>query len=139
MTNFFNKKVTIYNDIPADGVNARRWDRYVIDKCNIQGGYINRTDGTITNIVNAQSVITKDVERYKNPKEYAQLPVFERENYFTAQVGDFIVFGEVDDIVSTAQEFSQLQQKYKDNGIRVSSVQDYIYGMSTDNVTFTNA
>lgn len=139
MTNFFNKKVTIYNDIPADGVNARRWDRCVIDKCNIQGGYINRTDGTITNIVNAQSVITKDVEHYKKPKEYAQLPVFERENFFTAQVGDFIVFGEVDDVVSTAQEFSQLQQKYKDNGIRVSSVQDYIYGMSTDNVTFTNA
>lgn len=139
MTDFFNKKATIYNDIPADGVNARRWDRCIIDKCNIQGGYINRTDGTITNIVNAQSVITKDVEHYKNPKEYAKLPIFERENFFTAQVGDFIVFGEVDDVVSTAQEFSQLQQKYKDNGIRVSSVQDYIYGMSTDNVTFTNA
>ena len=35
-TDLFNSKVTIYNDIPSDGVNARRFDRFVIDLCNIQ-------------------------------------------------------------------------------------------------------
>ena len=30
-TDLFNQKVTIYNDIPSDGVTERRFDRFVID------------------------------------------------------------------------------------------------------------
>ena len=138
MTDFFTQKVTIYNDIPSDGVNARRFDRFVIDKCNIQGGIVSKADGTIENIVNAVTVISKDIDRYKAPLEYAKLPVDIRENFYTAQVGDFIVLSEVDDIVTTSREFAELQEKYKDNGIVVRSVSANIHGMSVDNVTITN-
>ncbi len=138
MTDFWNQKVTIYNDIPADAVNQRRFDRFVIDRCNIQGGIVSKADGTIENIVNAVTVISKDVDRYKEPLEYAKLPVDIRENFYTAQVGDFIVLSEVDDIVTTSREFAELQEKYKDNGIVVRSVSANIHGMSVDNVTMTN-
>jgi hypothetical protein len=110
----------------------------VIDKCNIQGGLVNEANGTITNIVNAKSVITRDVNRYKTPLEYAELPVDIRGDYYTAQIGDFVVFAEVDDVVTTASEFSQLQTKYRNNGMKITSVSANIFGLSVDNITMTN-
>ena len=138
MTDLYTQKVTIYNDIPKNAVEERHFDKFVIDKCNIQGGLVNEANGTITNIVNAKSVITRDVNRYKTPLEYAELPVDLRVDYYTAQIGDFVVFAEVDDIVTTASEFSQLQSKYKNNGMKITSVSANIFGLSVDNVTMTN-
>ena len=138
MTDLWNQKVTIFNDIPADVVNDRRFDRFVIEKCNIQGGIVSRADGTIEKIVNAVTVITKDIDHYKQPFEYAKLPVDLKENFYTLQVGDFLVLSEVDDIVTTSREFAELQNKYSDNGIVVRSVSPNIHGMSVDNVTITN-
>lgn len=138
MTDLWRQKVTIYNDIPADAVNGRRFDRFVIDKCNIQGGIVSRANGTIENIVNAVTVITKDTAHYKSPPEYAKLPVDEKENFYTAQVGDFIVLSEADDIVTTSREFAELQSKYANNGIVVRSVSANIHGMSVDNITVAN-
>lgn len=138
LTDLYTQKVTIYNNIPKNAVEERHFDKFVIDKCNIQGGLVNEANGTITNIVNAKSVITRDVSRYKTPLEYAEIPVDLRVDYYTAQIGDFIVFGEVDDIVTTASEFSQLQSKYKNNGMKITSVSANIFGLSVDNVTMTN-
>ena len=138
MRNLWKQKVTIYNDVPKTAVEDRHFDRFVIDKCNIQGGIVSKTDGTVENIVNAVSVITKDATRFKQPMEYAKLPVDIRETFYTVQVGDFIVLSEVEDIVTTSREFAELQEKYKDNGIVVRSVSANIHGMSVDNVTITN-
>ena len=138
MTDLWKQKVTVYNDIPKNSVEDRHFDRFVIDKCNIQGGIVSKADGTIENIVNAVTVISKDVDRYKASLDYAKLPVDIRENFYTVQVGDFIVLSEVDDIVTTSREFAELQEKYKDNGIVVRSVSANIHGMSVDNVTIAN-
>ena len=105
---------------------------------NCAGGIVSKADGTIENIVNAVTVITKDVDHYKQPMEYAKLPVDMKEDFYTVQVGDFIVLAEVDDIVTTSREFAELQEKYKDNGIVVRSVSANIHGMSVDNVSITN-
>ena len=138
MTDLWKQKVAIYNAIPKTAVEERHFDRFVIDKCNIQGGIVSKADGTIENIVNAVTVISKDVDRYKTPLEYVKLPVDIRENFYTAQVGDFIVLSEVEDVVTTSREFAELQEKYKDNGIVVRSVSANIRGMSVDNVNMTN-
>ena len=136
---FFVKKVTIYNDIPADSVNSRRFDRFVIEKCNIQKGMLQNADGTIEKVVNAQTIITKDIEHYKTPYEYYKLPADEKDKYFTANVNDFVVLAEVDDIVTTSKEFQELQRKYKDNGFLITAVNEYIHGMSVDNVQIIHA
>lgn len=138
MTDLFTKKVTIYNDIPKTAVEERHFDRFVIDLCNIQGGVVSKTDGTIENIVNAQTIITRDVKRYKSPLEYASIPVDLREEFFTVQIGDFIVFDEIEDIVTTSREFAELQSKYADNGMVVRSVSANINGTSVDNVSMSN-
>ncbi len=138
MTDLWKQKVTIYNDIPADAVNDRRFDRFVIDKCNIQGGIVSKADGTIENIVNAITVITKDIDRYKTPSSYKNIPLDLAGNVYTVQVGDFVVLAEVDDAVTTSREFAQLQQKYANNGFVVRTVSAYINGMDVDNVQFAN-
>ena len=137
-TDLWRHKVTIYNDIQADAVNERRFDRFVIEKCNIQGGIVSKADGTIENIVNAVTVITKDIDHYKSPLEYAQLPVDMKEYFYTVQLGDFIVFADIDDVVTTSREFAELQIKYANNGMVVRSVSPSINGMSVDNVTIAN-
>lgn len=139
LTDQFSKKVTIYNDIPSDGVNPRRFDRFVIRKCTIQGGYVEKADGTIQNIANAKNIITKDIEHYKEPIEYAKLPQDVKDNYYTVQIDDFIVFGEVFDVVTTSKEFEALQKKYSKNGFSVTEVTTNIFGLNADNITITNA
>ena len=138
MTNLWKQKVTIYNDIPANAVEDRHFDKFVVEMCNIQGGIVSKADGTIENIVNAVTVISKDVARYKPPLEYAKLPVDIREGFYTVQVGDFVVLAEVDDVVTTSREYGDLQKKYADNGIVVRSVSANIHRMSVDNVIITN-
>lgn len=138
MTNLWDKKVTIYNDIPKTAVKERHFDRFVIDLCNIQGGIISKADGTVENIVNAITVITKDVKRYKEPSEHKNIPADLRKEYFTVKIGDFVVLGEVDDEITDSQEYAELQKKYKDNGFVVRSVSPNIHGMAVDNVTMTN-
>ena len=139
MTDLWKQKVTIYNDIPKTAVEDRHFDRFVIDKCNIQKGVLQKADGTIEKVVNAQTIITKDIEHYKTPLEYALLQADEKDKYFTANVNDFVVLAEVDDVVTTSREFQDLQSKYKSNGFSVTAVNEYIHGMAVDNVQIIHA
>lgn len=139
MTDFFDKKVTIYNDIPADGVNDRRFNRFVIDKCNIQNGILQSADGTIEKVINSQSIATKDIAHYKPYLKYIQLAEDEKKRFFTARINDFVVLDEVDDVVTTSREFQELQSKYKDNGFSVTAVNEYIFGLPVDNVQIIHA
>lgn len=139
-TDLFNSKVTIYNDIPSDGVNARRFDRFVIDLCNIQKGVLQNADGTIEKVVNAITIITKDTEHYKPFLEYRYLPIDEKEKCYTVQVNDVVIFGEVDDVATTRKELDKLlETKYKNNGFLVTAVNEYIHGMAVDNVQIIHA
>lgn len=139
MTDLWDFKVTIYNDIADNGVEARHFDRFVIDRCSIQGGLVSRADGTIENIVNATTVWTKNVEDYRTPREYTFIPTDLREQYYTVQVGDFVVFGEVEDVVVDSRDFANLQKKYENNGFKVTSISYNKNNMAVDNLSFTNA
>lgn len=139
MTDKFKRKVTIYNDIPFDGVNLRRFDRFVIDKCFIYNQLSERADSTINKIVNTQNVVTKDINHYKPPMEYKQLPQDKRQQFYTVSPNDFVVLAEVDDVVITPEEFQDLQKKYKNNGFLVTAVNVSIFGMNVDNVHIMHA
>ena len=130
MVNVFDKKITIYNDIASDGVNARRFDRFVVEKCMIYNQATESSDGTIQKVINSQNVITKDVERYKSPLEYARLPADEKEKFFTVQV---------DDVVTTSREFQNLRDKYAKNGFSVTAVNASVYGLKVDNIQIIHA
>lgn len=138
MTEWFNRTVTIYNVIAKTATEDKHYDRHIVQKCNIQRGDTATLNGTIVNIVNATVLITKDTERYKEPMYYMEISKDLRQKYYTAQIGDFIVFDEVEDEVTTSAEFQDLQNKYKNNGMIVRTVSPTIYGMSVDNVQFSN-
>lgn len=138
LTDFYKDKVTIYNDIPATALEARHFDRFVIDLCNIQGQFVERANGTIRNVVNGKTVYTKDLGAYLPPDEYVLLPVDQRDGHYTARVGDFVVFGEVEDVVEDSADFTRLQQKYRDNGFKIVTVAENIRGMDVDHVMMTN-
>ena len=137
--NKFFQKVTIYNNVDETVAEGRHWDRFVIEKCLVYSGFSEGTDGTVQTIANAKNIITKDVMRYKSPVEYALLPVDQRENYFTVQIDYFVVFGEVEDEVTTPIEWRNLQEKYKKNGMSITTVNPYVFGTLTDNITISNA
>lgn len=139
MIDKYTQKVTIYNDIPSDGVNLRRFDRFVISKCFIYNGLSESGDGTIQKVINAQNVITIDVEHYKSPTEYLGLASDEKDNFYTVQVDDFVVLGEVEDVITNSREFQLLQQKYKNIGFSVTAVEPNIHGMPKDNIQITHA
>ena len=139
MTDLWQNRITIYNDMPSTATEERHFRRFVIDRCNIQGGIVSKADGTIENIVNAMTVIIRDVDKYKSPSDFRYTPVDQRDGYYTVQIGDFIVFDDVDDVIETSREFADLQEKYKNNGIVVRSVSVNIHGMNVDNITVTNA
>lgn len=135
----YTDKITIYNDIPSDGVNPRRFDRFVVDKCLIYNQMTENADGTIQRVINAQNVITKDTEHYKSPSDYRRLPVDEKEKHYTVQVDDFVVLAEVDDVVDSGREFQELQEKYRDNGFSVTAVSAYLKGTNTNNIHIMHA
>lgn len=135
----FTDKVTIYNDIASDGVNPRRFDRFVIDKCLVYEQLTEDADSTIAKKINARNVVTMDTEHYKSPLEYARLPADLKEQYYTVQVDDFVVLAEVDDVVTTSREFQELQEKYKNNGFSVTAVSAYLKGTNTNNIHIMHA
>ena len=68
------------------------------------------------------------------------MPIDEKENYYTVQVNDIVIFGEVDDVATTRKELdSLLETKYKNNGFLVTAVNEYIHGMAVDNVQIIHA
>lgn len=138
MTDIFTEKVTLFHDNSASG-SSRSFVRVVIDKCQISGLTVEKNNSTVRNVVNAKTVISKDIARYKSPVEYENLEENEKSKFYSVSAGDFVVFGEVKDTVSNATEFAQVQSKYKHNGMKVISVNAIINGMEVDNITMTNA
>ena len=140
MTDLYTKKITIYSDIAKTIVEPRHWDRRVIDRCMVYSGTAESNRENIIQVVsNATTVIIRDVNRYRTPAEYAHIPVDQREQWYTVQPDDFIVFDEVFDVVTNASEWAELQKKYKSNGMSVTTVNPFVFGLTTDNISISNA
>lgn len=138
MTDLFVDTVTIFNDIPATDSTPRIFTKHLMKKCSISRGTVEAIDGTIRRIQNSITVITKDIEHYEEPETYAKSSQNSRIEHFTVKTGDYIVLGVCEDTVTNAQEFAELQVKYKDNGFKVITVNPSIKGMSVDNILISN-
>ena len=64
-------------------------------------------------VLHTITITTKDTEHYKPSLEYRYLPIDEKEKYYTVQVNDVVIFGEVDDVATTRRELDALlEEKY---------------------------
>lgn len=132
MINFNTETFTIINQIPTsqDVSKKIKWIKHTIDKCSKHDGIYDKTNNQMINRVNTWTAYIGDWQSYKKPSwnnGYYSLADDEKENFFTINIGDLIIFDTIDDTTpTTLQEFKDLCDKYRDNGGTVSNTQAYI-------------
>ena len=131
LSDLHNETFTIINQIPKSADTAAKvaWKKHTLKKCGKQTGIYDRTSGTMVYKANTFTAYIFDWESYKpaNWSDGGYYTLADKDDYFTVNIGDLIVFADITDPVpTTLQEFQTLVTKYKDNGGTVSSAQTYI-------------
>lgn len=135
MSNLFSETFTIINQVPISQTNPdktkTKYKKHYIHKCDRRDGIFDRSSGTMAYKANAWTVWCKEWQKYKppiwTPDGYYALGDDEKDDYFTANVGDLVIFAEIPDVEpTTVQEFQALVNKYRDNGGTITQAQSYI-------------
>lgn len=133
LSNLHRETFTIINQIPQSASIATKtaWKKHILTKCGKQNGLYDKSSGTMIYRANSWTAYIFDWQGYKQPNwldgGYYMLSDEEKDNYFTANVGDLLIFGEIPDAApTTIQEFNALATKYKDNGGIITGNEVYI-------------
>lgn len=135
MSDLFSETFTIINQVPISQTNPdktkTKYKKHFIHNCGKRNGIFDKSNGTMAYRANAWTVWCKDWKLYKPPiwtdDGYYTLGDDEKDDFFTANVGDLVVFAEIPDVEpTTVQEFQTLVTKYKDNGGTITQAQSYI-------------
>lgn len=93
---FKNADITIYNRYYDNSKGTDMYKRTVIKDVNWQ----NKKTGTVSNsgllLADSTLIFIDNLENYISPKRFAKLQPSEIGDYFTFQIGDKVVKGEVD-------------------------------------------
>lgn len=124
---------TIINQIPISQSVATKagWKKHKLKNCGRRDGLYDKSSGQMFYKDNTWTAYAGDWQRYKKPlwneDGYYSLKESEQEQYFTANVGDLLIFSDIpDDAPTTLQEFNILRDKYKNNGGIVTAAEVYI-------------
>ncbi len=133
LSNLNGKVFTIINQIPTSASVAAKtgWKKYRLTDCGKRDGLYDKSSGTMAYKANTWTAYINDWQQYKTPTwlddGYYALPENEKSNYFTANVGDLLIFADItDDAPTTLQEFNALRDKYKDMGGIIAGQEVYI-------------
>lgn len=133
LTEFNGETYTIINRIPKSAGTAEtaRFQKYTLNHCGRQGGIYDRTSGQMFYKANTWTVYLCDWQTFRPPNwmdgGYYALSESEQEKYFTANVGDLLIFADVSDAApASISEFSALAAKYKDCGGMITGTEVYI-------------
>lgn len=128
-----NETFTIINQIPqAPNVATKiKWKKRTLKGCDKKDGIYDKTSGTMVYKANSFTAFVSDWKHYKAPNwlegGFYSLADVDKSGYYTANVGDLIIFANIpDEEPTTIQEFNSLAQKYKDLGGTISGVNVYI-------------
>lgn len=120
---FKNADITIYNRYYDNSIGADMYKRTVIKEVNWQ----NKKTGTVSNngllLADSTLIFIDKLENYISPKKFAKLQPSEMGDYFTFQIGDKIVKGEVEFEITGIKpcRISDLENEF-DDVIDVKSV-----------------
>ena len=133
LSNLNNQVFTIINQIPtSQGVATKTaWKKYRLDNCGKKDGLYDKSNGTMAYKANTWTAFIYNWQQYKPPlwvdNGYYTLTDEEKADYFTANVGDLVIFSDVfDDAPTTTQEFNALRDKYKDMGGIITGAEEHI-------------
>lgn len=128
-----NETFTIINQIPqAPNIATKsRWKKNVLRNCDKKDGLLDKSSGTMVYKANTFTVFLTEWQNYKAPtwfeNGYYSMADVDKNGYYTANVGDLIIFADIpDETPTTTAEFTALTQKYKDIGGLISGVNVYI-------------
>lgn len=120
---FKNTNITIYNRYYDNSIGADKYKRTVIKDVNWQ----NKRNGTVSNngllLADSTLIFIDKLNNYMSPKKFSKLHPSEMEDYFTLQVGDKIVKGEVEFEITGAKPYrlSDLENEF-DDVVNIKSV-----------------
>lgn len=133
LSNLNHETFTIINQIPQapDIATKRAWTKYTLKECDKKDGLYDKSSGTMIYKANSFTAYVYDWEHYKPPvwleNGYYKLADVDKGEFYTANVGDLIIFADIPDIApTTTAEFAALTQKYRDIGGIISGVNVYI-------------
>lgn len=133
LSNFRNETFTIINQIPqsASVATKRVWKKYTLTGCDKKDGIYDKSSGTMIYKANSFTAYISDWEHFKNPTwlsgGFYSLTDDKKVNYYTANVGDLIIFSKIPDETPTSStEFNALVNKYKDIGGIITGVNVFI-------------
>jgi hypothetical protein len=133
LSNLNSQVFTIINQIPQSQTAAAKasWTKYRLSDCGKRDGLYDKSSGTMAYKANTWTAYIKNWQQYKAPSwldgGYYVLPEEEKAQYYTANVGDLLIFADIpDDVPTTLQEFNALRDKYKDMGGIITGTEAYI-------------
>ena len=128
LSNLNNQVFTIINQIPTSQTVSTKvaWEKYRLDKCGKSDGLRDESSKTMAYKANTWTAYIGNWQEYKPPTwlddGYYALSDDEKAEYYTANVGDLLIFADIpDETPTTLQEFNALRDKYKDIGGIITS------------------
>lgn len=128
-----DKTFTIINRIPTSASNAQiiGWKKHTLHNCDMQDGIFDKSSQAMIYRANTWTAWLDKWDKYKAPNwldgGYYSLADDEKDNYFTANVSDLLIFGDIPDLAPTNEkEFQTLVTKYKNMGGQLTSSEAYI-------------
>ena len=128
-----DKTFTIINRIPTSASNAQiiKWKKHTLQNCDMQDGIFDKSNQTMVYKANTWTAWLEDWKHFKSPNwlegGYYILADDEKDDYYTANVGDLLIFGDIPDLAPVSeQEFQKLVAKYKNMGGQLTSSEAYV-------------
>lgn len=98
--------ITLYNCLRAADVLEKKdiWYRHVLSNCFYKAKVETAQSGTSIKRVNTYTVRIPESARWLPYKEWAALPDAKREEFFTVNTGDIVVYGESKEEITSKGE-----------------------------------
>lgn len=134
LTDLFAETFTIINQIPTSATNPAKivWKVSKIKRCSRHNGIYDQSAGGMGYKADAWTVRCKEWQSYRPPmwteNGYYTIPDDEKSAFYTASVGDLVVFADISDPAPTSvAEFNALVQKYRNNGGVLTAAESYVH------------
>ena len=121
---WWNTTITIYNHYEDPITNHVSWMSTIVHNCfwkiNNDSVFVNQTNSSSFSLKNVVLCRIPKNDNYLNPYDWKRLDNETMKTKFTLQNGDFIVKGEVHDIVdeyTKSQRATDIKDKYKELGV----------------------
>lgn len=132
LSNLFDKTFTVINQIPTSQTVATKiaWVKHTIKGCDVASGIYDKSTGNMVYKANTFTAYLMDWQNYREPNFSKQgyYSIYQTEKtLYTANVGDLVIFREIDDTVpTTLKEFNDLRTKYAHEGGILTTVEAFI-------------